>query len=125
MATNRRQSGPGGYVAVALIGLLIGRWSAKDPAPRRNPVTFTAAERSTRAEDSQAREQEDVAGPRDSDVSSSAAQPAAEDVDEVAAPSVYYARCADARAAGAAPIHEGEPGYAAHLDRDGDGVACE
>ncbi len=38
---------------------------------------------------------------------------------------VYYKNCAAARAAGAAPIHAGEPGYARHLDRDGDGVACE
>ncbi|MFF6775491.1 excalibur calcium-binding domain-containing protein [Streptomyces sp. NPDC012637] len=29
------------------------------------------------------------------------------------------------RAAGATPIHKDEPGYAPHLDRDGDGVACE
>ncbi|MFJ8859493.1 excalibur calcium-binding domain-containing protein [Streptomyces sp. NPDC102451] len=29
------------------------------------------------------------------------------------------------RAAGAAPIHRGDPGYGSHLDRDGDGVACE
>lgn len=36
-----------------------------------------------------------------------------------------YANCAAARAAGAAPIRRGEPGYGPHLDRDGDGVACE
>lgn len=36
-----------------------------------------------------------------------------------------YASCADARAAGAAPLHRGDPGYSAKLDRDGDGVACE
>lgn len=38
---------------------------------------------------------------------------------------VYYARCADARAAGAAPIMRGEPGYRPALDRDNDGIACE
>ncbi|GAB3582200.1 DUF1524 domain-containing protein [Leifsonia lichenia] len=38
---------------------------------------------------------------------------------------VYYPNCAAARAAGAAPIHVGEPGYSRTLDRDGDGVACE
>jgi len=38
---------------------------------------------------------------------------------------VYYANCAAARAAGAAPIHRGEPGYRPGLDRDGDGIACE
>ena len=39
--------------------------------------------------------------------------------------SVYYANCTAARAAGAAPIYAGEPGYSHKLDRDGDGVACE
>lgn len=37
----------------------------------------------------------------------------------------YYPNCASARAAGAAPIREGEGGYNRRLDRDGDGVACE
>jgi hypothetical protein len=36
-----------------------------------------------------------------------------------------YANCAAVRAAGAAPIRRGDPGYAAKLDRDGDGVGCE
>lgn len=37
----------------------------------------------------------------------------------------HYANCAAARAAGVAPLHEGQPGYRAGLDRDLDGVACE
>lgn len=37
----------------------------------------------------------------------------------------YYANCTAVRAAGAAPLKRGEPGYASHLDRDNDGVACE
>ncbi|MDO5092143.1 MAG: excalibur calcium-binding domain-containing protein [Propionibacteriaceae bacterium] len=50
---------------------------------------------------------------------------------QVAAPastaeeSVYYANCREAKAAGAAPLHRGDPGYRSDLDRDGDGVACE
>jgi hypothetical protein len=39
--------------------------------------------------------------------------------------SAYYANCDAARAAGAAPLYAGEPGYRSGLDRDGDGVACE
>lgn len=39
--------------------------------------------------------------------------------------SVYYPNCAAARAAGAVPIYRGQPGYGTHLDRDGDGKACE
>ncbi len=38
---------------------------------------------------------------------------------------VIYRNCAEARAAGAAPIHRGEPGYAPWLDADNDGIACE
>ncbi|MFC3270257.1 excalibur calcium-binding domain-containing protein [Vulcaniibacterium thermophilum] len=29
------------------------------------------------------------------------------------------------RAAGAAPVRRGDPGYAPHLDRDDDGIGCE
>lgn len=38
---------------------------------------------------------------------------------------VYYKNCSEARAAGAAPIYQGQPGYRPGLDRDGDGIACE
>jgi hypothetical protein len=38
---------------------------------------------------------------------------------------VHYRNCAEARAAGAAPLYQGQPGYSPHLDRDNDGVACE
>ena len=37
----------------------------------------------------------------------------------------YYANCTEAKAAGAAPLYRGDPGYRAKLDRDHDGVACE
>ena len=39
--------------------------------------------------------------------------------------SVYYAGCREARAAGAAPIYQGQPGYRPEMDGDGDGIACE
>lgn len=39
--------------------------------------------------------------------------------------SAYYQNCSAARAAGAAPVYRGDPGYARRLDRDGDGVGCE
>lgn len=42
-----------------------------------------------------------------------------------AADGTYYASCTAARLAGAAPVRRGDPGYGPHLDRDGDGVACE
>lgn len=39
--------------------------------------------------------------------------------------SAQYPNCAAARAAGAAPVRAGDPGYSRKLDRDGDGVGCE
>jgi len=38
---------------------------------------------------------------------------------------VYYRSCAAAREDGATPLYKGDPGYGPHLDRDGDGIACE
>lgn len=38
---------------------------------------------------------------------------------------VSYRNCAEARAAGAAPLHRGQPGYDPRMDGDGDGIACE
>lgn len=38
--------------------------------------------------------------------------------------SVYYENCTAVRAAGAAPIFAGDPGYRSALDRDGDGQGC-
>ena len=37
----------------------------------------------------------------------------------------FYANCKEAKAAGAAPLYRGDPGYREDLDRDGDGTACE
>ena len=39
--------------------------------------------------------------------------------------SVYYKNCTAARAAGAAPVYVGQPGYGSHLDKDRDGIGCE
>ena len=38
---------------------------------------------------------------------------------------VSFANCDAARAAGAAPVYRGDPGYSSKLDRDGDGIGCE
>jgi hypothetical protein len=35
-----------------------------------------------------------------------------------------YANCREVRAAGAAPIRRGDPGYGPHLDPDKDGIGC-
>lgn len=52
--------------------------------------------------------------------------PAAPAAPAPAAPAnVHYQNCSAVRAAGADPIHVGDPGYSSKLDRDGDGVGCE
>lgn len=38
---------------------------------------------------------------------------------------VMFRNCAEARAAGAAPLYRGQPGYRPQMDGDNDGVACE
>jgi septal ring factor EnvC (AmiA/AmiB activator) len=57
------------------------------------------------------------------------APPAAEPAPAPPAPAppatAYYDNCTAARNAGAAPVRVGDPGYGPHLDRDGDGIACE
>lgn len=42
-----------------------------------------------------------------------------------AAISGAFRNCAAARAAGATPLHRGQPRYGTHMDGDGDGIACE
>lgn len=41
------------------------------------------------------------------------------------APRAGYKNCTEARDAGVTPIYRGQDGYAPHLDRDNDGIACE
>lgn len=38
---------------------------------------------------------------------------------------LYFRGCNEARAAGAAPLYRGQPGYRAEMDGDHDGIACE
>lgn len=47
------------------------------------------------------------------------------DNDSSGGSTVYYKNCDAARAAGAAPIKSGEPGYRPELDRDKNGTACD
>lgn len=47
------------------------------------------------------------------------------DDDAGAEPQEPFANCDAARAAGAAPVHRGDPGYSSRLDGDNDGTACE
>jgi hypothetical protein len=49
----------------------------------------------------------------------------AESASQAGIAEIHYRNCAVARAAGAAPIYMGKPGYEPRLDADNDGVACE
>jgi len=53
------------------------------------------------------------------------AQPQPSQPRALTSPSAAFANCSAARAAGAAPVRRGEPGYGPHLDRDNDGIGCE
>ena len=41
------------------------------------------------------------------------------------ADTVHYSGCNEVRAAGKAPLYEGDPGYRTEMDGDADGIACE
>ena len=84
----------------AIMGVLIGCGAAPDPTPPG-------------------------AGSLTTDPTETVGQPAVTDAVAPTASSTYYNNCADARAAGAAPLYAGQPGYRAGLDGDHDGVACE
>lgn len=55
----------------------------------------------------------------------STATPARAEPQPLVGRSTSFPNCAAARAAGAAPVRAGDPGYGRHLDRDGDGIGCE
>lgn len=128
----RGKSKHGAAVAAGIVGFLLGRWSGVEGPPAPQQATGVQALAQPAAEsngpssadvDTSARTQPAAAYMRDA-VEPTVATPAAVEP-EPAAAFVYYPNCAAARAAGAAPIHAGDPGYASKLDRDGDGVACE
>lgn len=83
------------------------------PSPSTNP---TPSPESTTAEPTP---EQTVDAPVEEPTPEPPAQP------EPAPQQAYYSSCREAKAAGAAPLYRGDPGYRSGLDRDGDGVACE
>jgi hypothetical protein len=51
--------------------------------------------------------------------------PTIEEPIEEAADEPVYANCTEVRAAGAAPIHPGDPGFQPKFDRSGNGIGCQ
>lgn len=128
----REQKGTsgGGVLAIAAVAFVLGRCSAA-PEPQARmadqPATLAAPTLQPMAPVGSANSDRRALLPSEASPPTVekpyTSEPVVDEPEPVA--ETYYARCADARAAGAAPIRVGDPGYARHLDRDGDGVACE
>lgn len=107
-----------------LATLVLGACSDPTPAPSPTPSRTPAI--TTTATASPAPSPAATATPKSAPAASATATATATRTAPTAAPSsVYYANCDAARAAGAAPLYRGQPGYRSALDRDNDGVACE
>ena len=104
---------------------------AEEEAARRQAEEQEAARKA--AEEEAARKAaEEEAARRQAEEQESARKAAEEEAARQAAEqqtqqqqNVYYPNCTAVKAAGAAPLYQGQPGYNHKLDRDGDGVACE
>lgn len=126
---------PRGWAIVGMIAaFLAGRESVDEmpSAPPTRPSSFTSTARPD-TEATSSTEDAVAAMEVQADALDAAADEPQHDIpapiaaayQEQATPEVYYANCSAARAAGAAPVYAGEPGYAPKLDRDGDGIGCE
>ena len=114
--------------AVAIAAFVVGRISASDEAPRHDVAVSTGVSGTAPTAEPSPVSAADVPADQVMTDHVTPLTSALKDEEEPAEPiaeAVYYRNCSAARAAGAAPIREGEAGYASHLDRDGDGVACE
>lgn len=104
---NSSDTGCGTLLAVAAIAFIAGRFSVTD----KEPQAPTA--------------QQFMAAPAADEAFTPSPEMTYSPPQRFVEPSTYYRNCSAARAAGAAPVRDGDPGYAPHLDRDGDGVGCE
>ena len=104
---NSSDTGRGTLLAVAAIAFFVGRFSVGDKEP---PAPTTQQFMTAPAAD-------ETFAPNPITAYSTPARSVE--------PSAYYRNCSAARAAGAAPVRDADPGYAPHLDRDGDGVGCD
>jgi len=99
------------------ITLTVNDDSAEAAASASASASAAAAEASASAEASEQAVQDEPAQPE---------EPAQwPQQDPKKSTSTYYANCTEAKAAGAAPMYEGDPGYRSGLDRDHDGIACD
>jgi len=94
-----------------------------DRADASASASAVATEPESAPEPAQAQEPESAPEPAQPQEPEPAPEPAQPQEPEPGG--VYYRSCKEAKAAGAAPLYQGEPGYRPGLDRDHDGIACE
>jgi hypothetical protein len=110
-------------VAICFMGMLIGiiaDGGSPDESPTDSAGTTEAPTEESPSSSEPSSPPETAAAPTTEEAVETQAAEEGEGASEV-----YYENCDAARDAGAAPVYEGDPGYGSHLDRDGDGVACE
>ncbi|MFC4255356.1 excalibur calcium-binding domain-containing protein [Croceibacterium xixiisoli] len=127
MAEKKGNAGCIGIVALLAIGFIAGRGSVEDTSESDAVEAAVAAATydppAIDVIETAAAMQTDIPSPQPLYIPPP--EPAYEPPARQQSFSVYYRNCSEARAAGAAPVMRGDPGYAPKLDRDGDGVGCE
>lgn len=112
----RRGNSNLGWVAIiALIAYAAGRSSSDDPERTETPQAFMSPAPSEYQPAATYAEPEPFVSP----------QRFVPEERQSAFGNQPFRNCSHARAAGAAPVRAGDPGYGPHLDRDSDGVGCE
>lgn len=106
----------GTIALVALFAFVAGKLSGEDPKPSADEASQAFVGQAPANYDSSASyaEPEPIAP-----------QPQRFVSEERTFGSRPFRNCREARAADAAPVRVGDPGYAPRLDRDGDGIGCE
>jgi cytoskeletal protein RodZ len=118
-------------IAFIALGGMLEACGATEGEPEDPPVTSNSVDTSSPASpDTTGQPTADTEAPAAPTVTDTEAETATEEATTESpasrpAADVYYDNCDEARAAGDAPLYAGDPGYGPHLDRDGDGVACE
>jgi len=112
----RGNSNIGTIALVALFAFVAGKLSGDDPRADKTPRAFVSQTPTGYDSGASYAEPEPFA-PRP--------QRFVSDEPQQAFGSRPFRNCREARAAGAAPVRIGDPGYAPRLDRDGDGIGCE
>lgn len=112
----RGNSNIGTIALVALFAFVAGKLSSESPKRGMDETPQAFVSQSPTGYDSSASYAEPFAPPPQRFVSEEPPR---------AYGSRHFRNCREARAAGAAPVRIGDPGYAPRLDRDGDGIGCE